>query len=595
MFLKTRIVYHQVCCECRRVLFDSVRVWQAYILATIMLAFLFLTGCYSTGIQCLTGRPVTCCPSDIPDFPCAKFYVCCTEDWKSNDQCCIEKGGASSKAVNLKQLPVPDLSYTTLDGLVDYGKTTLKVKTSDGDYIETKLKGRVAITGGVCSEPQCPLNVLLLELTPIKDQFTSAQGKSISGVLVRNANTWTGTRLNDGTINMDSTNKLGMEGTIGGEWKASFLNPNAWFKGFIYYNVSRLTDSGSRVNNRIEITGNFADDHVSVTLTFSIWTTNCQPSVFPIAECRPNIESGLPGYVHFDSDFKMLENMQSSQDLCDALLAPKYEDVCTSGGDVEFPTFSCKTQPLPSSNNKVELAELLKFYWKDANGKVFSDKYTADLGRMPVFPVNLTVENKWGRRVSATISDAPVCSPDVALELGACAWEQLSGPQSHQRSDNWCPKGSFLTALDLEGDRSYSAHDAPLVGYARCCAPHKEQSAGWASCSWTPIGRLSHQQGASWCADNAFLTALDLDADQGLSAHDSPIVGQARCCTPIGPAPSETGACSWVEIGRRSHQRDGNWCPTDSYLRALDLDSDYEASAYDSPIVGRTLCCPLGN
>jgi hypothetical protein len=513
-------------------------------------------------------------------------YKCCCP----GEPCCM-----GTKYSRLSQVPRPDLSYSSLDGLVDYGKTTLKVKTSDGDYIETELKGRVAITEGICSEPPCPLNVLLLELTPIQDQFTSAQGKSISGVFVRNANTWTGTRLNDGTITMDSTNKLGMEATIDGQWQASFLNPNAWFKGFIYYNESRLTDTGPRVNNLIEITGNFADENVNVLLAFSIWATDCRPVIQPSGQCRPNIESGLPGYVHFDSDFSMLGNMQSSQDLCDALLAPKYEDVCTSGGDAEFPTFSCKTQPLPSSNNKVEVAKLLKFYWKDANGKVFSDKYTADLDRMPVFPVSLTVENKWGKTVSATLNDAPVCSPDVALEPGACAWEQLSGAQSHQRSDNWCPKGSFLTALDLEGDRSYSAHDAPLVGYARCCAPHKEQSAGWASCSWTAIGRRSHQQGASWCANNAFLTALDLDADQALSAHDSPIVGQARCCTPIGPAPSETGACSWVEIGRRSHQRGGNWCPTNSYLAALDLDGVRRLSAHDAPIVGRALCCPLGN
>ena len=544
-----------------------------------------------------SGSMFPCGPDQVRETCTGGGYItyCCKNKNDPTSCCLIDKGYAK-----LSQVPRPDLSYTNLDGLVDFGRSKLKIDiASDGDYLETNLKGRVAIVGGICPQQgvqnQCPLQVVLAELRPIKNNLTTAKGRTVTGLFVRNANTWKGKILSDGTIDIDSTSKLAFEAFV--EEKDAFViaNSSGELKGSLYYNASRLTETGPRKNNLIEISGEFIKEDIKVSLTISIWATNCESVVEPTAQCRSNIESGLPGYVYFDSNFKMLGNLQASQDLCDALLASKYEVVCDSGGTVEFPTFSCNKQPLPPPSNKVEVAKLLKFQWKNAKGTVLSDQYSFYLDRMPVFPVTLTVENKWGKIVSATLKDAPVCTSDVELEPGACAWMELPGPLSHQRNDNWCPDGSFLTALDLQGDASYSAHDAPLIGYARCCTPTKAQRAKWASCSWTAIGRRSHQQNASWCADNAFLTALDLDSDGALSAHDSPIVGHARCCTPAGPTPSETMACSWVKVGRRSHQRGGNWCPTGSYIVALDLDSDGALSAHDSPIVGSVLCCPLGN
>jgi len=494
----------------------------------------------------------------------------------------------------LSQLTEPDLSYTNLDGLVDFGQSTLAIELpSEGDFLETKLKGRVAIKGGVCSQPQCPLEVALAELSPLQDHMMTQKGRSVSDVFVRNANSWNGTRLADGTINIDANSKLAIEATVDGEDKAAVMASNDNFHGALYYNVWRMTEDGPRQNNRISISGSFGDEDVILSLTISIWATDCSPKVKLFAECRPNIESGRPGYAHLNSNFEMLGNLQSSQDLCDALKAPNPEIRCRSGEDREFSTFTCNKDPLPLMNNVAEIARLLEFSWKDARGTVISNEYTDNLDRLPIFPVSLTVENKWGKSVSSRLDDAPVCSSDVALVPGACVWEQLSGAQSHGQSHNWCPKGSFLTALDLEGETSYSGHDAPLVGYARCCAPQNTQSASWGSCSWSEIGRRSHHQGSSWCADNSFLTALDLDSDHGLSVHDSPIVGQVRCCAPAQSSPSEVSACSWVELGRRSHQRGGNWCPTGSYITALDLDSDADLSAHDSPIIGRVLCCPL--
>ena len=51
----------------------------------------------------------------------------------------------------------------------------------------------------------------------------------------------------------------------------------------------------------------------------------------------------------------------------------------------------------------------------------------------------------------------------------------------------------------------------------------------WGSCEWVSVGRGSHQA-QTWCPDGSFLVGLDLDQDGALSAHDSPVVGQARCC-----------------------------------------------------------------
>ena len=542
----------------------------------IMLPFMFvLPGCVP--------------PCNIP--PCEWVdcwpdpYECCCP----GEPCCLRYHYGY-----LSEIPKPDLTNCSLDGLVDYGQTSLKVKSSDGDHFETKLKGRVAITGGICPGDQCSMGVILLELSPLQDQIKSAKGKTISGLYVRNANPWQGMRLNDSSITMDSDNRLALQATVDGKTQGAVLNPNAWFKGTFSYNVSRLKGTGSAKNNLIKISGNFADDNFNVTLEFSIWATDCRPTVTPYVQCRPNIESGLPGHVHFDSEFDLLQNMQHSQDLCAALLADKYEEVCKSSGDIEFPTFSCQSDTLPSTLSKAEKAKHLDFTWKDGKGKVFSKTYSLDLDRMPVFPVTLTVENKWGRTVSATIKEAPVCSSDVPLEPGACAWEQLNRIQSHQKSDKWCPKGSFITALDLEGDRSASPHDAPVVGYVRCCSPSQMENVGWTSCSWKSIGRRSHQKGVKWCPEHTYLTALDLDADTGLSAHDSPIVGQARCCAPKGPLPAPGGACTWVEVGKRSHRREGSWCPENSYIAAMDLDALNSASPHDSPIVGRVLCCPLG-
>ena len=255
-----------------------------------------------------------------------------------------------------------------LDGEVDFGTTTLKVEIRDGDSFETKLKGRVALTG-VCSpsDSNCQLQLILAELRPVQDPLPiiTTKQRTVSGLFVRNANTWTGTRTmngtsNDGLINIDATSKLALEANIDGKNQGVVLNANAYgFKAHLYYRDARVTSTGTAFNNRIAIGGQFSDENTRVTLNISIWATDCRPVVHPKAWCML-VPDTTRGSLHLDSTFDRLGDMQSSQDLCDASLAPDPVKVCAAGGSLEFPPFSCTKQPIaPPGSPPAELLAVL--------------------------------------------------------------------------------------------------------------------------------------------------------------------------------------------------------------------------------------------
>jgi hypothetical protein len=52
---------------------------------------------------------------------------------------------------------------------------------------------------------------------------------------------------------------------------------------------------------------------------------------------------------------------------------------------------------------------------------------------------------------------------------GSCVWNIVGAQKSHGDKGNWCPDGYFITQFDLDGDKNYSAHDAPFVGRVKCC------------------------------------------------------------------------------------------------------------------------------
>lgn len=115
--------------------------------------------------------------------------------------------------------------------------------------------------------------------------------------------------------------------------------------------------------------------------------------------------------------------------------------------------------------------------------------------------------------------------PNGETENDICFWRGIekAGISSHQKGAPWCESGSLLTALDLDGDRCTSATDTPLIRSARCCNVGKP----FLSCSWVSVFN-SHQKGAAWCPQGSFITSVDLDG--GGSAYDYPIIGSVQCC-----------------------------------------------------------------
>ena len=212
--------------------FPLARARFASMLLVALLFLQYLTGCGS-------------CPSSVKchDFEGKIFYPCCGDMTPQDpNRCCNQNQGTYQG--DLSQLPKPDLSYASLDGEVDFGTTTLKVEIRDGDSFETKLKGRVALTG-VCSpsDSNCQLQLILAELRPVQDPLPiiTTKQRTVSGLFVRNVNTWTGTRTmngtsNDGLINIDATSKLALEANIDGKNQGVVLNANAYrFKAHLYY------------------------------------------------------------------------------------------------------------------------------------------------------------------------------------------------------------------------------------------------------------------------------------------------------------------------------------------------------------------------
>ena len=175
---------------------------------------------------------------------------------------------------------------------------------------------------------------------------------------------------------------------------------------------------------------------------------------------------------------------------------------------------------------------------------------------------------------------------------GNCTWVTVGGMKSHQPGTSWCPAGSFLSQLDLDSDNRMDPHDSPIVGQAKCCRIADNIPAGWKDCGWVPVGaQSSHQRGPAWCPEGSFLTQLDLDGDKRYSGYDTPYVGQAMCCKPSGNKVSGWSSSTWVNVGgTKSHQPNQAWCPDGSYLTRLDLDGDKRYSEHDAPVIGAALC-----
>jgi len=124
-------------------------------------------------------------------------------------------------------------------------------------------------------------------------------------------------------------------------------------------------------------------------------------------------------------------------------------------------------------------------------------------------------------------------SPMVAW--GPCSWVgvETAGINSHQAVP-WCPEGQYIVSLDLDRQGAYDPLDSPVVGQARCCPRAPAASSHWGECSWVGVERAgidSHQL-HTWCSGGSYLAGMDLDRQGAYDPLDSPVVGQAYCCTP---------------------------------------------------------------
>ncbi|MFB3764714.1 MAG: trypsin-like serine protease [Methanotrichaceae archaeon] len=175
---------------------------------------------------------------------------------------------------------------------------------------------------------------------------------------------------------------------------------------------------------------------------------------------------------------------------------------------------------------------------------------------------------------------------------GTCSWVKIGPQKSHQSDPNWCPGGSFITALDLDACGDCNPWDSPVIGQALCCKLAGAESNGWDSCSWVKVGPLnSHQPLPAWCPEGSFITALDLDACGDCNSWDSPVIGQVRCCKLAGY--KNWGSSYWKGVEREginSHQPGTPWCLEGAFITQFDLDADTSLSDHDSPIVGQAKC-----
>ena len=174
----------------------------------------------------------------------------------------------------------------------------------------------------------------------------------------------------------------------------------------------------------------------------------------------------------------------------------------------------------------------------------------------------------------------------------SCEWVpvETGGKNSHEKVQI-CPDGSYLTALDLDGDQSVSDFDTPLIGQARCCRIEGKEQEKWAESQWVPVeqkGLSSHSMSGSWCPQGSYITGIDLDSCSGCDPLDSPVIGAVQCSKPSGNG--LWGSTYWMDVGpEKSHQKQ-DWCFEGAYITQLDLDRDGESDPHDSPVVGKAKC-----
>jgi len=185
--------------------------------------------------------------------------------------------------------------------------------------------------------------------------------------------------------------------------------------------------------------------------------------------------------------------------------------------------------------------------------------------------------------------------PPPAGSWTSITWVDVGYDKSHfPQTGNWCPPGSFLTQLDLDGDNSHGPANGPIVGKARCAKWAVYEASSWGQSVWVDVGydKSHFPSTGAWCPVGSYLTQLDLDGDSSHGAHNGPIVAKARCSKFPGSVFTGWGASVWVDVGYdKSHfPTQGDWCPNGMFLTQLDLDGDSSHGPHNGAIVGKARC-----
>ena len=146
-----------------------------------------------------------------------------------------------------------------------------------------------------------------------------------------------------------------------------------------------------------------------------------------------------------------------------------------------------------------------------------------------------------------------------------------AGRNTHQTDPPpWCPEGTFLTRITQHA-RGLGPLDSPVIGSVECCGSSDVGRTSWTECAWHAVeqaGISSFEPTGTWCPQGTYLNQLDLDG--GASVGTGPEIGQALCCGLDGGPPSSYHSCAWVPVAD-SYDPDTSWCPEGSFLTQLAL------------------------
>lgn len=310
-----------------------------------------------------------------------------------------------SFAYGLMSAKTPTASF---DGAVDFGRSYIELSVpSRNEKVKVNVKGVVNVEGGNCPGRQCPIRIWQVDLAGMNG--FSLQGRQIKEFTLHNAGILDGSKTPDDTFSHDPGSKARLAAVVKVNGKTQVWDAPAVFSGSIKFGVTRNKSTASTPSNllSLEMPLSMADNEITGKLVLVAWFADCRPKASASASCYTGID--YERRVRFSSSFALLGAF-GNRDLCAAVgkdLGYARECQSQSIDNGEFRKFFCSEKSGPEPVNPFEAARRLKFSWLDGDGKRLGDAYTFTLDHLPKFPVSLTVENEWGRKISTVIANKP--------------------------------------------------------------------------------------------------------------------------------------------------------------------------------------------